>query len=53
VEDLGQENNLAGNFYQLTDSGIIYLTTQQHDDAVKNSLLDFWDGKTWKRRRKD
>jgi len=38
---LGQENNLPGNFYGLSDSNaIIYLTKQQHDEAIKYKLLD-------------
>jgi hypothetical protein len=42
MKDLGRENNLSGNFYQLKyDNAIIYLTKQQHDYAVKYKLLDF------------
>ena len=42
LKKLGVENSLLGNFYILKyDHSLIYLTKQQHDDAIKNNLLEF------------
>jgi hypothetical protein len=42
MKHLAEENNLPGNFYQLSYGDfVIYLTKQQYGDAAKYSLLDF------------
>lgn len=42
IKHLAKENNLPGNFYQLRyEDTIIYLTTQQHDYALKHDMLYF------------
>jgi hypothetical protein len=43
LEGLSKENNLAGNFYRLSDSYVIYLNAQQYMYATKYKLLDFGD----------
>ena len=41
INHLGRENDLPGSFYHLSSEfGVIYLTAQQHNYAVKNKLLD-------------
>lgn len=41
MKQLSQENNLPGNFYQLTyENAVIYLTDEQYAYAQKNKLLD-------------
>jgi hypothetical protein len=41
LKSLGPENNLPGSFYWLPYSGVIYLTNEQYDYALKNKLLEF------------
>ncbi|WP_259070421.1 hypothetical protein HDF24_11100 [Mucilaginibacter sp. X4EP1] len=42
IKRLSQENNLAGNFYQLAyEDSFIYLTNEQYISAKENKLLDF------------
>ncbi|QEC76959.1 hypothetical protein [Mucilaginibacter ginsenosidivorax] len=51
IKHLGQENNLAGRFYILPyEDEVVYLTDEQHEDALKNKLLDF---EGWKERAKE
>lgn len=48
IKHLGQENNLAGSFYILPyEDEVVYLTDEQHADALKNKLLNFgrWEGR--------
>jgi hypothetical protein len=41
MKDVSLENNLPGNFYLLRyEDAVIYLTKQQHEDALKYKLLD-------------
>jgi len=41
IKNLGDENSLPGKFYNLKYSNdVIYLTKQQHDEAMSHNLLD-------------
>jgi hypothetical protein len=47
INSLSRENKLQGNFYQTKhDDVLIYLTKQQHDDALKYKLLELVPVKT-------
>ena len=42
IKQLGQENDLSGDFYDLPgENAIIYLTKQQYASVVQLKLLDF------------